>query len=670
MSKAPDINTMLAWIYEAQTASKEWRAESWRDSEMYDGHQWSATELAAAEDISVDPITVNKIFPTIELVKGTQSLNQLSIVAKGRTQEDSETGNIMSESIQYVLDQNGGQGMISNAFGTSIVPGIDYLQVGVNPDPRKERLQVKGRDWKTCWVDPFGDPWLDPTLTRYMFFARWLDMETLKAAFPEKAKEIGEQFSDLSGDNRDSASFMMDEATDIEMARQGLSSGAWVQTERKRCRPVELWFPCWEQSIFALFPDGRVVELDDKANPQEQYQIIQEAQQVVKATVQKMWTATIFGRLMLVQRKSELNHDNFPVVPFISYLDRFNLPYGVPRQIRGQNIEVNKRRSMALAMLYKRRLTIESDIVDTPEELDSVFVEANKLDGVVKIKPNMMNSIKAEDHMDKIGAQINLMQMSENEIQQISGANDESMGYGSNAVSGKAIEKRVERGATITAPLFGNLRRSLKMLGELVVAGVQNEWTHEKVLRITDNLSGAEKFIVLNERTPEGTIKNNICQGRYDLVVSDAPQTDTVREKNMEMMIAWIQKSPPEIIPHLIQMAMELSDIPNKDKLLERLKPILGIDPGTEDMTADEIKQHALEQMEAHAAEQAEQAKVAKQLQEFEMEQQALENQKLAVSIEAEKLEVDKGRAELEAVQMQSGFAMTRQHFAKMEAQA
>lgn len=670
MSKAPDINTLLAWIYEAQTASQEWRAESWRDCEMYDGHQWNAAELAAAKDISVDPITVNKIFPTVELIKGTQSTNRLNIIAKGRTQKDSELGNIMSEGIQYVLDQNGGQGMISNAFANAIVPGIDYLQVGVNHDPRKEQLQIKARDWKTCWVDPFGDPWLDPLLTRYMFFARWMDMDTLAAAFPEKDKEIRAQFSDLSGDNRDSASFMMDEATDIEMARQGLSSGAWVQTDRKRCRPVEIWFPVWEQATFAVFADGRVLELDDKADSMEQFQMVQEAQSVTRAVVQKMRTATVFGKVELDKRRSELNHDRFPVVPFIGYLDRFNLPFGVPRQIRGQNIEVNKRRSMALAMLYKRRLTVENDIVNTPEEMDSVFKEANKLDGVVRVKSGALgqNKIKAEDHMDKIGAQINLMQMSENEIQQISGANNEMMGYGSNANSGTAITKRQEQGATITAPLFSNQRRSLKMLGELVVAGMQNEWTQEKVLRITDSLSGAEKFVVLNERTAEGTVKNNISQGRYDLVVSEAPQTDTIREQNMQMIIAWIQKSPPEVIPHLMQIAMELSDIPNKDQILARLKPILGIEPGTEEMTAEEIQQHAIEQMQTQAEGQAKQAKQADTVVELETEKLALENQKLAVEIEADKVEVDKAQAELDAVQRQAGFDMTRAAFSRMAA--
>ena len=69
IGKQPDIHTLLAWVYEAQTAAYEWRAESWKDCEFYDGQQWDDVSKAAAEKAGIDIMTINRVFPTINLLK-------------------------------------------------------------------------------------------------------------------------------------------------------------------------------------------------------------------------------------------------------------------------------------------------------------------------------------------------------------------------------------------------------------------------------------------------------------------------------------------------------------------------------------------------------------------------------------------------------------------------
>ena len=664
MFKAPKTSTLLNWIYEAQTASIQWRAESWVDCAMHDGEMWSTKGLEDAAEISIDPITVNRIFPTVQLLKGSQMTSQLDIIAKGRSGVDTDLGNVVTEGIKYVTDQNGGDFIVSQAFSNSIVPGIDYIGVGVNHDPRKEPIQLKARDWKTVWVDPFGDPWLNPDITRYMFFARWMDLETLKAAFPKHFREIEEQFNEFAGDTGgDTTSFYMDEATEIEMDRRSMSSAAWIKTDRQRCRPVEIWFPVWEPGIFALFADGNVIEIVDCMSPQEQMMVIEQSQRIVKAVVQKMWWSVLFGNVELARCRSQLGHDRFPLVPFIGYLDRFNLPYGVPRQIRGQNIEVNKRRSMALAMLYKRRVMAENDVVDTPAQLDELYVEANKLDGFMRVKPGAMGRIKAEDHLAKLGAQLEMMNMSEREISEISGANNEMMGYGSNARSGTAINARQAQGSTITAPLFSNLRRSLKMLGELVVAEMQEFWVQEKVIRITDSFTGVDRFVALNKQDEGGKIQNNITTGIYDIVVTLAPNSDTTREQHMNLITEWMKKAPPEVLPYLFLLSLELSGVPNKDKLIARMQPVMGIEPGTEDMSASELRQHALEKAEGAAQEAAKQARLVEQEFRLKLKNDAAETEETIADAkqkhaDAQKklMEAEKLKAEIASLQFESGF--------------
>lgn len=665
----PDIKTMQMWISEAHWGSAEWRADSWTDVGMYDGDQWNLDDLTKASDAGIDTLTINRTFPVINLILGTQAINKYDVVAKSRTQDDSELSQTMTEGLQFVMDQSDGEFLVASAFRDAIIPGFGCLCPGFHPDPRKEKVRVSYRDWKEVWWDPFASPWFNPMDCRYVFHQRWMDLSALQAMFPKKNRELGDYFADVSGGMKTEwSSIFDDEATLVEQEARMLSGSDWSDAQRSRVRPVEMWYTIFDKAWFASFPDGRVIELAQDMPPMDQYQIIEQSQEVVAATIRRVRVATFLGDMMLQDLPTPYPHDQFPFVPFVGYVDRFKHPYGVPRQIRDQDIEVNKRRSMAMALLSKRRTTVESDVAGAKDGLQTVYEEANKSDGFVVVDPGKLDKIRIEEHQSLADSQVSILRQSEIEIQQISGANDEQMGYPSRAESGRAIEKRQAQGATVTASLFSNLRRSTKMLGEQLISLIQGAWTGEKILRITDRLTGAEKFVAINEPVEEEgqvTLKHNITQGKYDLVVSDAPQTDTVRERNLNLIIEWVKKSPPEVIPQLIQLAFEMSNIPNKEQLLARLRPILGVAPGEEDMSAEEIKQKTIEELEAQKAAQKQAAEIEMRRVTLELDGIEAENKKTRAEtqkilqfpqIEREKVNAVKAKQELDG--FKTGFDM------------
>jgi len=636
------IKKFQTWVDEAQWAAREWRSESWRDAEMYDGGraQWTDEDWEAAADAGIEPITVNMTFPTINLILGSQAVNKFDIISKARSTKDSEISQVMTEGVKFIMDQSDGEFLISHAFRDAIIPGIGYLSPCLNPDPRKERLQIRRFDWKELWTDPFAPPWITPDNCRFAFIQRYMDLSTLQSMFPGKSQEIENTYDDMAGDSKEGGAMFEDEADFIEKSIRQESGSGWAQSERKRVRPIEMWYPINEKAAFALFADGRCVEMDDKIPISEQYQLITASQEVVVAMVKKMRVCSFFGDLELQDVPTPYPHDQFPLVPFVGYVDRYNFPYGVPRQIRGQDTEVNKRRSMALAMLLKRRVMIESDAVDGKDALQTVYEEANKLDGLVVVNPGALGQKKIQivEKAELAQGQILLEQEAKTEIQQVSGANATRLGYETKAESGVAKKADIAQSNVITAPLFDNLRRSMKALGDQSVANIQGFWTKEKVLRITDRMTGAEKFVEVNKQiqTETGVIelKNNITQGKYDTIISEAPQTDTVREQNMNLIIEWVKKSPPEIIPHLMTMAFEMSNIPNKEQTLAKLKPILGVNPEDEDLTVEEMKQKTIKALEEQQAENAKQAQIADAATQLELENKRLENEKLKVEIE------------------------------------
>lgn len=657
-SEHEQLKKFNGWVAEAQWAAREWRSESWRDCEMYDGGeaQWTQKDRDKAVESGIDIITINRTFPAVNLILGNQAINQMDIIAKGRTQDDGEIGQVMTEGIKFVMDQNQGQFRVGQAFRDSIVPGFGCLSPAINPDPRHERIAVLYRDWKELWWDPFSSPWFDVTKTRYVYRMPWMDLDALQAVFPTKKQELAESYDELAGSSKtEHGSILMDEAQLIEEQTRTLAGSEYVDTNRKRVRPVEMWYPVYQKALYALFADGRCVELEPDMDPLEQYEAVRSSQQVMPAVVKKMRTCTFLSDLVMLQNKpTPYPHDEYPFVPFIGYVDRFGFPYGVPRQIRGQDEEVNKRRSMALALLKSRRVIAEKGVVPDGDKelLQELYEEANKLDGFLVVEDDKIKSIHIDENVDLAPAQVSIMQQSEQEIQEISGANSEASGYDSRAESGKAKEIQVHRSNIMTASVMMNLRRSLNILGTQVVANIQGFWKAEKVLRITDRLTGADRFVALNEQIQGSDgqvhVKNNITQGRYDIVVSEAPATDTVREQNLNLIIEWVKKSPPEIIPHLMQMAFELSNLPNKDQLVAKIKPLLGGDPEEDNLSPEEVKEKVRQQLEAQKQQQAEMAEVERLDIELTLNEKKLKNEKIKAEIakllaDANKTEVETG---------------------------
>lgn len=643
-----DVKVLKRQVAEAQWASSEWRAESWRDEEMFDGGdaQWSQEDYDKANDSGIDIVTINRTFPVVNYLLGTEVLNKLDIMAKGRTKYDTETSQVMTEGIKFVMDQSDGGYLVSDAFRDQIVPGFGCLSPCLNPDPRKEKLAVKYRDWKEVWWDPFSSPWFTPASCRYVFLQRWMDLDDLKSMFWEKGKELDEKYEQLAGSSDESySSYYGDEANLIEEEVRMLASVDWADSQRRRVRPVEMWYPEHVKTFFAVFPNGNAKELSDSLTIPEQYEVVQGAEQVVAAVVQKMKVCTFLDDLVLHNGKTPYPHDQYPFIPFVAYTDRWRFPYGVPRQIRGQDIEVNKRRSMALAFLNSRRVLAEKSAAADDEERQAQYEEAQKLSGYVIVEDGALSGKKfvLVDESQLAPSQVAILQHDEQEIREITGQVTAGIIAKSNPISGRAIDKaEASTAVPSSATLFNNLRRSMKLLGEQIMANIQGYWKGQKVLRITDSLTGAERFEYLNQkiRTENGIeIRNNITQGKYDLIVSDTIQTDTIREKNLDLLIETAKKSPPEAIGPLLIASFELSNLPNKEQLLLKIKPLLGGDPLEDEMPPEQVKRKVIAELEAQKQEQSQMAELAKANAELELLTKQIE-------IEKKRAEIDRLRAE------------------------
>lgn len=631
------VQTMLSWVYEAQNAHSEWRAQSWQDYEFRDGHQWTQAAYQRLVDKGINPLTINRIFPILNLIHGQFLLNQTDLIAKGRTKADNELGQVMSEAFAYIKDQNMGAELLSRAFNEEIVTGYGCIQVDKNSDPRQEAVRWRQLPWYSAWWDPFASPWLRKDDCRYFFTAGWKNLDDVLQVFPEKSRDLLDKYAQLSTSYY--VPDLHDEGNVVEEYHRYLSSNHWVNSDRKRIRPVEMWYTTLDKGWFAIMPDSRVIDLDLLKSPNEQIEAVRYSTELVTATVKKMRVATFVSDYLLQDVPTPYVHDKYPFVPFIGYLDRFDCPFGIPRQIKEQSMEVNKRRSMALSLISNRRVIIEEDAA---KDVNKVYDEANRQDGLIVLKKGKRGAFEIQELSALASPQIDLMHQSEREIQEIVGANDEALGKESKLQSGVALEKKEAYASTVTASLFDNAKLAQKRLGELTLAMVQSEWTGPKVLRVTDRLSGAEKFVEINQKVYDAEsgaiqIRNNITEAKFDIVVANAPITDTMREKNMELLFSAINKAPPEAVGPLLNMAFEISDIPNKDALLRQVRAATGLDIDEEDRP--EVEKEAIARMEKQQKQQA------------QAEEQALQAREREVQIALNVARLEKIKAEAAAAQ-------------------
>lgn len=614
VNKKADMRTLLTWMSEAQAAHSDWRKQSWEDWEFRDGHQWTRDAYNRLLAKSINPLTINRIFPIINLVLGYYIRNKLDIVAKGRTQKDSELSHVMTEAFAFVRDQNNGSQLLVDAFQDEITAGIGFLSVGKHYDPRRESVQWQKHPWYSIWWDPYASPHLDRETCRYMFQASWKNLEDVMMLFPEKSKELREKYAQLSMTHYTPDVYTDDQGTQIEEQRRYLSANQWVNSDRKRIRPVEMWYTCICKGLFAIMPDSRVIDLDTLASPNEEIAVVTNARELVTANVKKMRVATFVSDMLLQDIPTPYVHDQYPFVPFVGYTDRYNNPFGVPRQVKEQSMEVNKRRSMALSLINNRRVIMEEGAAKDP---NAVYAEANRQDGLIILKKGMMKGFVIQELGDLASAQLDLMERSEREIMEIAGASEEALTRVTRLQSGVALDKKQDLSLTVTASLLDNARHAHKRLGELTMAMVQKEWNGPKVLRVTDRLSGSEKFVEINQKVygPSGAIeiRNNLTEAAFDIVVANAPITDTVREKNMELLFAAVNKAPPEAVAPLLNMAFEISDIPNKDALLKQIRMATGQEAFDPDLSKDERDAILQQQKDATQVAQDEEAAYKRQ---------------------------------------------------------
>jgi len=176
----------------------------------------------------------------------------------------------------------------------------------------------------------------------------------------------------------------------------------------------------------------------------------------------------------------------------------------------------------------------------------------------------------------------------------------ENLGLQTNATSGTAIRARQEQGAVVTTTLYDNLRQAMQISGRMVLSLIEQFMTERQQFRITGE-RGRDEFVTINDGDPE----NDITRHKADFAVSEQDWRSSTRQAMAEELIRLAGTLPPQMAMLMIDIAIEMMDVPNKDEIVKRIRKAGGL--ASPDATPEEEQAEA-QQQQAMAQAQAAQA--------------------------------------------------------------
>jgi hypothetical protein len=520
----------------------------------------------------------------------------------------------------------------SFAFADAVKVGCGWLECGIRSDPTEEPLFDRWEPWRNIWNDPLAkEP--DNSDARFMFRSKWVDEDIAIQMFPDRAEQIRQasvshQLFSFSED--DDLGFtglyhaFTPGSTTIQSGRAMFSDSFNIGTRRKRVRLIECWYrqpkrvKLLRTRVHPLMaPDLRKQMM--RMNGREVTEGVPTALQglindghasLYDAVRMKVHVAMFTNKGMLQDMPSPYVHDRFPFTPIWAFRrDRDNQPYGAVRNMRDPQEDLNKRRSKALHILSTNRAVADDDAVEDWDEFEEQLARP---DGIIKKVRGSEVDIQNDTTIAR--EHVNLMVQDMQFLENTSGVTEENRGEATNAVSGKAINLRQTQGSVVTADLFDNLRFAIQLHGEKKLSLIEQYYTEPKIIRITND-RGIESFQDINmpQQTDDGTeVKNDITRTKSDFIVDTQDFRETLRLAMFESMMNLMGQFEAEVQLQLLDLVVELVDVPNRDEMVRRIREMNGqIDPDAPDAEQQLASREASRAEDADRAKRAEEADIA-----------------------------------------------------------
>jgi hypothetical protein len=490
-------------------------AEAYRDLSYYLGNQWSLEELAYLNNQRRSSFTYNKIRRMINFMQGYQRKNRLATVINPIENASEETAQMLSDTMQYVMQYADGYEAISDAFKGALTTGISFLSpyLDYRNDPVSGDIKFHRDDWNAVIMDPF---FTKKDLTDCSFIARrkFLSRTEVISLLPDKEDIIRA----LPWGSRD------DKFTYMPYARQ------WGM--QKLLNYNEYWRTKWETK--EVLVDMETGETKPWTGDKKRLKLFKELYpqiELIRKPVKTVELGIIVEGQLLYYGKDPFGLDEYPFVPFMAIWEPSYDLYSwkiqsLVRIMRDPQTEINKRRSKMVDILDSQLNSgwiAKTNSVSNPSSLYK-----SGQGQVIFLKPEaQMNDVQ---RLESPGINPSMFQLEaefEKDMFEILGISPENVGMAENEKiesAGVLSRMRQAAGWIPVQDVFDGLRESQKILGRKTLKLIQLNYTPEKIKLITKKNPTNEFF--------------SKTFSQYDVVIEEGLLTDTQKQAQFTQLLA------------------------------------------------------------------------------------------------------------------------------------
>lgn len=557
------------------------RAEMAKDERYYDMHQISDAMRREIERRGQTVVQWDMITPQIDWLLGTERRMRIDEKVMPRRTLDEEStldAENKTQVLKWIDDTNKTGYQRSAAWDDAMKAGIGWLEVFAQKDEDGWTVGKQQIPWKLCYYDSLNLEKTGRQQMRFFFRVKPVDLDIALAHFPKKRVELLKCAA--SADQLQALQTWMSvpgQMIDLEavMGKVDADPNTAMPLDLFNVRQRVLLVEAWSMEPFA---DDSSMSLDDPVRLRAHVTIMTEFDIIAES-----W--------------SPYKHDQIPFVPSWGYADKTTgLPYSPIRRYRDRQDALNKAMSRALHDISVDQLHIEAGAIDNKiMTLSELRDELDDPAGIAIFAKDALQSNRVEviKHTESAQAHMGFAKELIQSIQISSTVNRESTGGGLPGTSGTALGKREDQSNIQNSELFDGLILAHTIEGELTLS-VMEQFMKDPLVIPTTSPQGVPRPLALNQYDHDsGTYKNDLTRLRARYVITEQPWRASLGQAQFESLMLVLKDmagAAPQVVLALLDTVFEYADIPNKQRIVERIRSVTGQQDPAQRPTPEQIQ--------------------------------------------------------------------------------
>lgn len=418
------------------------------ENDYYDGKQITPSEAAELQKRGQPVVVVNRTRVAINGTLGVIIQSSTDPKALPTKPQDDNSASVATDCLRFVVHRGFSAGGTTDIRMESekkacakdyLVCGTTAMLVGIDDD---KNVTFERIHWEEFFIDPRSRR-VDGLDARYMGSAKWMFVDDVVGMYPDQSIDL-ENVTQGGSANLGAS----DESFEDRPINQG-----WIDMRNKRVMVVQIYFRergQWYKSVFyygGILEQGLSPYDDEKKRPTNPIQMV------------------------------------------TAYMDRDNTRYGLIRDMRDLQDEINKRRSKLLNLVNNSQIQAR-DPSAIEVNVETARTEAARPDGVI---PFGWQKVSTQDFAQ---GQSLLLTEAKNEMERF-GPNPAVLGRQGADSSGRALLARQQGGLVELAVVLDQFKEWEVRIYRSAWSRIKQFWTDPMYIRVTGD-EDAPSFIYVN----------------------------------------------------------------------------------------------------------------------------------------------------------------------------